>query len=444
MGLPFTDLNAMGGMGLGGSDLSDTPEQAPQSPQSPQVNPAQQAQRSGRVKSLLTNYFQSVGENLGMVPSPERQFEKAKVEHLKAQTGMIQQQQKQLVDSVPMTMPDGSTIHVPAATMQKLLPAIIKAQQADKTTSINQQDKEFNEYLAANRLGIQVTRDPATGKLTHRNLTKEELSAPAQANMNLAEARAKALKDAPLKDQGIIDIGPRRVLVNKHTGDILKDIGEAPAYRAGIDRARAFSKFRAENTPFSTFDNEHNLVTTNAAVAIANGYPAASVWNTVFGPTGSTKTQGQAAGAVMGHIDEYKQAIRNLQAKGQLGAVQGRLNDFLTSGYGGDDPDIANFVTTTGLLRSGAVRAHFGAKGGAQILDSFHHMLNTGQEADALIGSVDAIGNFLHTYKDVGTAHPPATSLGAKKFSTTGPNGKTYDFETQEQLDHFKQLLKGK
>jgi hypothetical protein len=71
-------------------------------------------------------------------------------------------------------------------------------------------------------------------------------------------------------------------------------------------------------------------------------------------------------------------------------------------------------VTTVGLLNSGAVRAHFGARGGSQILDRFNGYLNMGQEPQAMIGSLGAINSFLSTYKAVGTAQGPKTNLPSR------------------------------
>jgi hypothetical protein len=176
----------------------------------------------------------------------------------------------------------------------------------------------------------------------------------------------------------------------------------------------ALGKARAENTPFSTFDANGQPITVSAAQAIQSGLPAAQVWNSIYGPTGQTKSQGQAAGAVEEHIPTMKTAITNLAAKGELGPVMGRINTYLTQGYGGDDPDVSEFITDLGLIKSGAVRAHFGARGGSHILDKFDSLLNTAQTPEALIGSLNGIDSFLKTYKATGTANPPKTGVTPK------------------------------
>lgn len=284
--------------------------------------------------------------------------------------------------------------------------AKMQAQQSGDLSPLYQGFHSIVSNRAINKrmAGSNITVDPATGKPV-----KQILSKGGQVLGQLDTAPASQFGNTEANLQLRAQQGDQQA---KQALDAL----QARRLQLANARGESFAKARAENTPFATFDADGNVTTTTVADAIHNGLPSAQVWNSIYGPTGSTKTQGQAAGAVQQHIPASIVAIDRLAARGELGAVAGRINQWATEGYGGNDPDVSELVTTVGLLQSGAVRAHFGAKGGSQILDKFNNYLNMAQEPEAMKGSLKAIDNFLTTYKNVGTASPP------KRNSAT-PNG---------------------
>lgn len=218
----------------------------------------------------------------------------------------------------------------------------------------------------------------------------------------MASASGKNL----IKTDKMIDGKPHTAIVDKTTGEVVHDLGDSVAYRQSLDRAWAFATARKENTVTDVYDDQGNLRPMTEGQRLRAGIPKAQTEFAQQGPTSQTRTAGQAAGAVASHIPAYLQSVDNLAAKGELGAVMGRLNEYMNSGYFGDDPDVARFVADTKLLKSGTVRAHFGARGGAQILDSFDRMLNTSQEPNAIKGAVASINDWLKTYGDIGQFKP--------------------------------------
>src|SRR5262249_27482194 len=147
-----------------------------------------------------------------------------------------------------------------------------------------------------------------------------------------------------------------------------------------LEKASAYVRSRAENTPVDVFDSEGNLRSISQAEQLQTGAPKAATVFAQQGPTGTTRSAGQAAAAVSSHIPEIKQEVDQLAARGDLGPVMGRLNTWVAGGYGGNDPLISKFVANMSLVKSGTLRAHFGARGGQQIYDRWDKVLNTAQE----------------------------------------------------------------
>lgn len=230
------------------------------------------------------------------------------------------------------------------------------------------------------------------------------------------ELAGKSISGATLKNfsaalrahgAGIKDLGQEGLWVVDNTGRRLHQISvSSPSMTRAVAGRQA--------GVVDVYDENGDLVPMTDAERLQRGLPKAQTEFSQQGPTAATRTAGQAAGAVASHIPEFKTAVDNLARKGELGPLMGRLNEFLTKGYGGNDPDVANFLTTLKLLKSGAVRAHFGARGGAQILQSFDQTLNPAMTPQAIKGSIDAIGTFLNTYGDIGKFQPNRPGATAK------------------------------
>jgi len=385
-------------------------------PSTPQASP----NKPGALKSLLMNMARGASLAAGYesgIPQAQalqqntaesRALQPYKIQQAQAQANLTQAQAEQM-----RTMVDTPYGQMPLAYWKSIAPALIRsgASTANTNAKISSQEKLAQQAIIQKMqgLGYDTTFDE-NGKASFTPIDQSKLSPVMQAKLSPKENL----------NQWIATIqNPQASPTDKQLAQ--SKLNQLQTYQTGLNLARGqgYGIGRAENTPFATFDSEGNLTTTTVADAIKNGYPSAQVWNQVFGPTGATKTQGQAAGAVAQHIPDFESAVRNLSAKGELGPVMGRLNTYLTEGYGGNDPDVANFITTVGLLKSGAVRAHFGARGGQQILAKFDNLLNTSQEPNALIGSAEAIKTFLNTYKATGTANPKATG-GASNSKPTG------------------------
>jgi hypothetical protein len=238
------------------------------------------------------------------------------------------------------------------------------------------------------------------------------------------ELSGKSISGATLKNftaalrahgTGIKDLGEEGLWVVDNTGRKLHQISvSSPSLTRAVNMR--------QSGVVDVYDENGDLVPMTDAERLKRGLPKAQTEFSQQGPTASTRTAGQAADAVASHIPGFKAAVARLQQRGELGPLAGRINEFLTKGYGGNDPDISEFLTTLKLLKSGAVRAHFGARGGAQILQSFDQTLNPAMTANALNGSIDAIGSFLNTYGDIAKFAPNRPGAAKKPNTPTKKN----------------------
>lgn len=415
-------------------DTSDLPIEAPQSELNLQnasqaMTPQVQAPVGNKtvLKSLLTNFFQGAGSAMmahAGIDTPEQAAAKRQQLAIQQQNANslegLRNAQEQSNQLVPYQLPDapdgtlGEVIHVPQKSLQALAVQHMK-NVASQPKPINVPgvgayvwDPQLKDYKKLEGSGgLEVPLDATSAQLA---------GVPDMAGKPLGKQGWGVLNQA-LQAGGfhVVDMGTNGPdggmwVVNKGG----EKIHQISPQSVALARGQGFAASRAAVTPFQTFDAEGNLRTISNLQAVQSGVPSAATYQSLYGPTGATKTAGQAAGAVSSHIPEFKQSVQNLAAKGQLGPVLGRINEFMNRGYGGSDPDIAAFVTTLKLLNSGTVRAHFGARGGQQILASFNNILNTAQTPEAIIGSIDAIDSFLKTYGDVGTLKGPRTTIPSR------------------------------
>jgi hypothetical protein len=399
------------------------PREAPQAATPPSASSAPvKAGLRHALMGMLGRMSAGAGEAMrvsaGLPSNQEIAVQNAQMAHLNAQTQLTREQTAQMSENIPVQLSNGAVIHLPKKMATDLFKAQIGNVGKVEAAQVGNEGKKTVAEINNQGAG---ERNDAT------NASKERIAKVSKQSENVWLAVVND-PDASPQDKQIAkakldQLQARRIQLQYVKGD-------------------AIGKGRAANTPFATFDENGDVVTTTAADAITHGYPSAQVWNSIFGPTGSTKSQGQAAGAVAEHIPDFKKSVDALAAKGELGPVMGRLNTYLTEGYGGDDQDIANFISTVGLLKSGAVRAHFGARGGAQVLSKFDSMINTAQTPEALKGSIDAIDSFLKTYKNLGTPHPTGRNAPPASGGTVlmqGPDGATKPIPAA-QVEHFKSL----
>lgn len=379
-----------------------------------------QLQHRSAFRQRMTNALQGMSDalavNYGLPSSFER--EQTRIRNQQAQQGLdIQEGYKNLQGQAiqaqlprPLTASEASTLNAQFGTNTYTPGMMIHPAAIDALSKVALQNKGKTDAATINQ-GVQV---PVPADIANKYGIAPGSNIGAKALSQLQGIEGKNV----IKTSKMIDGVPHQVFQNRATGEVVHDNGIDSTIAINLAKAKAFANAKANVTPFTTFDGDGNLVTISAGQAIATGVPPAGTWNTLYGATGSTKSQAQASTAVAEHIPDFQKAVQSLAARGELGPVMGRLNTYLEQGYGGSDKDVAEFITTVGLLKSGAVRAHFGARGGQQMLARFDSMLNTAQTPEALLGSINAIDSFLKGYGAAGSnANTPRTSINRSKPS---------------------------
>lgn len=151
-------------------------------------------------------------------------------------------------------------------------------------------------------------------------------------------------------------------------------------------------------------DNDGNMITPDKKVYTGQVLPKSSTM-----ATSSTRGSAEFATTILPHITEMRDLIKQADAAGYIGPASGRIyNQFLAGKVGstGDenaDQLLGKLRAMDSLLKTGAMRVHFGARGGANMYDHFSDMLNSGKQSAAnLNGSLDTMEDFMKGYASAG------------------------------------------
>lgn len=127
-------------------------------------------------------------------------------------------------------------------------------------------------------------------------------------------------------------------------------------------------------------------------------------------PTTQDVNTAHFAQTVLPHISDLRNLIDQADQKGYIGPSAGRLyQKFLVGQVGSTgNPDadqlLGDLRSTASLVASGALRTHFGARGGQQMYDHFTKNLDTTTQSKALLtGELNGLESFMQGYAALGT-----------------------------------------
>lgn len=209
----------------------------------------------------------------------------------------------------------------------------------------------------------------------------------------------------------------------------------------------------SENRNYIGNDEEGNPLFANKSAEVTQGKvpgggPVLPKSSTM--PTSSTRSSAEFADTIIPHIHAMRDLVKEADKKGYIGPTAGRVyGKFLagkvgTTGNADADKLLGRLRATDSLLKTGAMRVHFGARGGTQMYDHFSDLLNSGQQsAPMLNGSLDGIESFMQGYSDAGKPKRPGSRTSSStpavgqesgpKGPTVTQNGNTYDWNPQTQ-----------
>jgi len=156
----------------------------------------------------------------------------------------------------------------------------------------------------------------------------------------------------------------------------------------------------------------------------------------MYRPTTAARDRASFAESLREHIPDIKEQIDTLDRQGKLGAIAGRWNEFMTGTVGADDPDIAQLRTSIGLIQTGMMVPHVGARGGVQLIKKFEGLVNSGRmSAGNMKAALGEMDKFLEGYARLPEVQV-AQSRKLRGESAPSGKGKVADDATlQKYLD---------
>lgn len=261
--------------------------------------------------------------------------------------------------------------------------------------------KFIGQWMAAQQ-GNQLKRDLAAQSLE----SKETIANNAiQAKKDLT-----GLTGTPITQELATKYG----LPADFIGKIMKLSDAAGAQNAQSRQAMAKAIVQRTNLAQATFDRD------TFGTVFGKDVPSSLVdiegntigWKSPSSPTSSIKTQAQQSQDLTKLFTGIRQEIDKAEAAGMLGPGPGRVNEIMTGRVGADNPEFAKLRVLMSMSASGALKAHFGARGATQIYDEFKNKLDAGKmTAGDLKGAMSGFQTFFDEY--------------AKRAQTAGSKGKT-------------------
>lgn len=236
-------------------------------------------------------------------------------------------------------------------------------------------------------------------------------------NPQLTDDMMAALKNADVK-------GVKAAWANQHPNQPIPDkIATLLA---------AFSNAKSHNTSSNAVTHIGNDAYGNPIMASKDGtltvngkpYQGQILPKSSTQATAQTRSSAEFAQSLLPHLDKMEQLVETLDQKGLLGPANGRFwNNFLAGKVGstGDpatDQALGEFRAFDGLIKTGAMKAHFGSRGGQQMYDHFNDLINGGKQSKAeMLGALSGIRSFMNGYVDAGRS-----PIGVQTPPSQAPN----------------------
>lgn len=366
----------------------DLPLEQPQQQQQP--DPAEQLKASlyqryhqletppasgGPVRQLLQNFFADTGKFfMGDTKAHEQQRVLNQIDQVSNAQSLDQFRKAQAsqYEDVMVPGPDGT----PVPITKKNLPAWIASVQRSKTA------ENVANINAASRENIADTNAQA----------KKDLSGLSGIPITPDLAKQYGLPDAfvgktmKLSDATAATNAQSKALLTKAI------VQRTNLAQASFDRD-TFGTVFGKDIPTSLVDTNGNTMG----------------WKSPAMPTSSIKTQGQQSEDLSKLFQGIKGDIDKADAAGLLGPGAGRINEIMVGRVGADNPEFARLRTLMSMVASGALKAHFGARGGQQIFEDFKNKLDSGKmTAGDMKAALGGFQTFFDTYSQrVRTAGQP-------------------------------------
>jgi hypothetical protein len=189
------------------------------------------------------------------------------------------------------------------------------------------------------------------------------------------------------------------------------------------------------NAPTPWYDEEGKPVviqSSNRGQIRSVPMPGGAVTKT--GLTAATRQLGETARVIIPKFDKTIKLLDNPKIIAELGPIGGRWNEFMAGKIGSTNPEFAALRANIGLLQTGTMRAHVGARGGVALMSKFEGLFNSQRmDAPTLKASLIAVRDFLKGYRD--EVYP--SEAEPERIPVSGPDGSGSFTIPPEQVDAY-------
>ena len=363
------------------------------------------------VKNMLRNFFTGAGNAMMVdagLPSPNMQrlqleqqitsLSNARSLYMDRQAEAASRQMQLQMMSTPLTMEQAHAIGHPELVNQvvppALLPVISSQDRGAQAAQINAQQRQ--DALDQNTPTIQMPLDANTAKLLSipNQFVGKNLSA---ADWRLIDSRSAALGYQKF-DTGQDGQGPGRgIWMVDRSGQPVHQMSTISESKRAL-QAMAPPKPLADATkPVIGFDTDGNQVLTSGTNAQQLGL---SEIRDVGQAEAEKVTNARSLLSVFNNPNPNDrgaiQLAQDLARQGKLGPLAGRFQDFLAGTYGAGDPEVEELRTKMGLLATGLMQVHVGARGSAAMMEHFADLASAKKmDGPTLLSGLNAENNYV-------------------------------------------------
>lgn len=203
---------------------------------------------------------------------------------------------------------------------------------------------------------------------------------------------------------------------DKHPGVSLADARKATQATPPADHGQNF------------VGADGQMVRVQPGQQVPQGAQTAAGVNSSNTVTSATKSMTEAAPKVLNFVDRIGKMVDQQQAS--LGPAASRWNEFMAGKVGAPNPAFTQLRTDVMLLQTALMRMHVGARGGEQMMQHFHDLIDVSKQSPENLRA--ALGEIKAYAEEVGRAHGPA---GQQPPAAGGAPSGPPTVTTKEQFD---------
>jgi hypothetical protein len=364
------------------------------------------------VKNMLRNFFQGAGSAMmhdAGLPDPNLQrlqleqqitsLSNARSLYMDRQAEAASRQMQLQMMNTPASPELASAIGMPqlAGTVipPAYLPVISNENRGREAAQIAAQQRQ--DQLDQNKITLPPTviTKAAASAAGYPELEGKSLTTPQDYATfeKLSQARGLQRFDTGQDGQG----QGRGIWILDRAGNPVQQISPISESKRALQAMAPPKPLADANKPVIGFDSEGNQVLTSGTNAQQLGL---SETRDVGQAEAEKVTNARSLLPVFNNSNPADrgamQLAQDLDRQGKLGPLASRYQEFMAGTYGKGDPEVEELRTKMGLLATGLMQVHVGARGSAQMLEHFEDMANAKKmDGPTLLSGLNAENNYV-------------------------------------------------